>query len=170
VSRGPRAFNNSFNNLVFQQPQKTVSGSREGLVAARIRGRVGGRPTVVTPEILRVARDMLPNPDNSNRVHRQDPRREPRHALQPHPRPARAPHQPPHHQARHDPPAQARPDPPNPGLKAARPTFTRPHGPWHVEADGPNDFFIIRTTLPAPRYHRSSGKSVGNFPGTTGTP
>ncbi len=42
-----------------------VSGTREGLAAARIRGRVGGRPTVITPEILRAARDMLPNPDNS---------------------------------------------------------------------------------------------------------
>ncbi len=42
-----------------------VSGTREGLAAARMRGRVGGRPTVVTPEILRAARDMLPNPANS---------------------------------------------------------------------------------------------------------
>ena len=42
-----------------------VSGTREGLAAARARGRVGGRPTVVTPEIIRAARDMLPNPDNS---------------------------------------------------------------------------------------------------------
>ncbi len=42
-----------------------VAGTREGLAAARMRGRVGGRPTVVTPEILRAARDMLPNPDNS---------------------------------------------------------------------------------------------------------
>jgi DNA invertase Pin-like site-specific DNA recombinase len=40
-----------------------VSGTREGLAAAR--GRVGGRPTVVTPEIIRAARDMLPNPDAS---------------------------------------------------------------------------------------------------------
>ena len=42
-----------------------VSGTREGLAAARARGRVGGRPTVVTPEILRAARDLLPNPDAS---------------------------------------------------------------------------------------------------------
>jgi DNA invertase Pin-like site-specific DNA recombinase len=41
-----------------------VSGTREGLAAARARGRVGG-PTVVTPEIIRAARDMLPNPDAS---------------------------------------------------------------------------------------------------------
>jgi DNA invertase Pin-like site-specific DNA recombinase len=42
-----------------------VAGTREGLAAARARGRVGGRPTVVTPEIIRAARDMLPNPDTS---------------------------------------------------------------------------------------------------------
>ncbi|GAB3934868.1 recombinase family protein [Micromonospora vulcania] len=42
-----------------------VSGTREGLAAARARGRVGGRPSVVTPEIIRAARDMLPNPDAS---------------------------------------------------------------------------------------------------------
>jgi DNA invertase Pin-like site-specific DNA recombinase len=42
-----------------------VSGTREGLAAARARGRVGGRPTVATPEIIRAARDMLPNPDAS---------------------------------------------------------------------------------------------------------
>jgi DNA invertase Pin-like site-specific DNA recombinase len=42
-----------------------VQGTNEGLAAARARGRVGGRPTVVTPELLRAARDMLPNPDNS---------------------------------------------------------------------------------------------------------
>lgn len=42
-----------------------VSGTREGLAAARTRGRVGGRPTVITPKILRAAQDMLPNPDNS---------------------------------------------------------------------------------------------------------
>jgi DNA invertase Pin-like site-specific DNA recombinase len=42
-----------------------VSGTREGLAAARARGRVGGRPTVINPDILRAARDMLPNPDTS---------------------------------------------------------------------------------------------------------
>ena len=42
-----------------------VSGTREGLAAARARGRAGGRPTVVTPEIFRAARDMLPNPGAS---------------------------------------------------------------------------------------------------------
>jgi DNA invertase Pin-like site-specific DNA recombinase len=42
--------------------EQIVAGTREGLAAARARGRVGGRPTVVTPEIIRAARDMLPNP------------------------------------------------------------------------------------------------------------
>nr|WP_308222563.1 recombinase family protein [Frankia sp. AgB32] len=42
-----------------------VAGTREGLAAARARGRVGGRPTVATQEIIRAARDMLPNPDAS---------------------------------------------------------------------------------------------------------
>jgi len=42
-----------------------ISGTREGLAAARQRGRVGGRPTVVTPGIIRAARDLLPNPENS---------------------------------------------------------------------------------------------------------
>ncbi|MFR9794092.1 recombinase family protein [Streptomyces sp. MB22_4] len=42
-----------------------VIGTNEGLAAARARGRVGGRPTVATPEIIRAARDMLPNPENS---------------------------------------------------------------------------------------------------------
>ncbi|MGW0670673.1 recombinase family protein [Streptomyces sp. NPDC002746] len=42
-----------------------VSGTNEGLAAARARGRVGGRPTVVTTDILRAARDLLPNPENS---------------------------------------------------------------------------------------------------------
>ena len=37
------------------------SGTREGLAAARARGR----PSVITPDILRAARDMLPNPDAS---------------------------------------------------------------------------------------------------------
>ncbi len=42
-----------------------VSGTREGLAAARARGRVGGRPTVVNADIIRAARDMLPNPEHS---------------------------------------------------------------------------------------------------------
>ncbi|XVQ07296.1 recombinase family protein [Spirillospora sp. CA-255316] len=42
-----------------------VAGTREGLAAARARGRVGGRPTVVNEDLLRAARDMLPNPDHS---------------------------------------------------------------------------------------------------------
>ncbi|QEU89007.1 recombinase family protein [Streptomyces viridosporus T7A] len=42
-----------------------VQGTNEGLAAARARGRVGGRPTVVSEQLLRAARDMLPNPENS---------------------------------------------------------------------------------------------------------
>ncbi|MEV6048361.1 recombinase family protein [Streptomyces xanthochromogenes] len=42
-----------------------VAGTREGLAAARARGNVGGRPSVVDEKILRMARDMLPNPENS---------------------------------------------------------------------------------------------------------
>ncbi|MFI0032309.1 recombinase family protein [Streptomyces albidoflavus] len=42
-----------------------VQGTNEGLAAARARGRVGGRPTVVNEDLIRKARDMLPNPANS---------------------------------------------------------------------------------------------------------
>ncbi|MEV4220804.1 recombinase family protein [Nonomuraea sp. NPDC049725] len=42
-----------------------VAGTRDGLAAAKARGRTGGRPTVITPELLCAARDMLPNPENS---------------------------------------------------------------------------------------------------------
>lgn len=42
-----------------------VAGTKEGLAAARARGKVGGRPTVVNDDLIRAARDMLPNPDNS---------------------------------------------------------------------------------------------------------
>ncbi|TMR08982.1 recombinase family protein [Nonomuraea turkmeniaca] len=42
-----------------------VAGTREGLAAARARGRVGGRPTVVDADLLRAARDLLPNPEHS---------------------------------------------------------------------------------------------------------
>jgi DNA invertase Pin-like site-specific DNA recombinase len=42
-----------------------VAGTREGLAAARERGRVGGRPSVVTPDLIRAARDLLPNPEHS---------------------------------------------------------------------------------------------------------
>ena len=42
-----------------------VAGTREGLAAARARGRTGGRPTVVNSEVLRAARDLLPNPEAS---------------------------------------------------------------------------------------------------------
>lgn len=42
-----------------------VQGTNEGLAAARARGRVGGRPSVVNDKLLRAARDLLPNPENS---------------------------------------------------------------------------------------------------------
>ncbi|MDX6430240.1 MAG: hypothetical protein QOE54_2606 [Streptosporangiaceae bacterium] len=42
-----------------------VSATREGLDAARARGKVGGRPSVVNADIIRAARDMLPNPEHS---------------------------------------------------------------------------------------------------------
>jgi DNA invertase Pin-like site-specific DNA recombinase len=42
-----------------------VAGTREGLAAARERGRTGGRPVVATPEIIGAARDLLPNPAHS---------------------------------------------------------------------------------------------------------
>ena len=42
-----------------------VAGTREGLAAARERGRVGGRPSVVTPDLIRAARDLLSNPEHS---------------------------------------------------------------------------------------------------------
>ena len=42
-----------------------VQNTNEGLAAARARGRTGGRPTVVNPDLLRQARDLLPNPANS---------------------------------------------------------------------------------------------------------
>lgn len=42
-----------------------VAGTHEGLAAARARGRMGGRPTVVNEDLIRAARDMLPNPEHS---------------------------------------------------------------------------------------------------------
>ena len=43
----------------------TVAGIHEGLAAARARGRVGGRPSVVNTDLIRAARDMLPDPEYS---------------------------------------------------------------------------------------------------------
>ncbi|MFI9724283.1 recombinase family protein [Streptomyces sp. NPDC052396] len=37
-----------------------VIGTNEGLAAARARGRIGGRPTVATEEVIKAARDLLP--------------------------------------------------------------------------------------------------------------
>ncbi|WP_240777539.1 recombinase family protein [Nonomuraea basaltis] len=42
-----------------------VIGTHEGLAAARARGRTGGRPTVVDTELLKAARDLLPDPERS---------------------------------------------------------------------------------------------------------
>ncbi|MFC5143506.1 recombinase family protein [Streptomyces aureoversilis] len=42
-----------------------VIGANEGLAAARERGRVGGRPSVATEEVIRAARDLLPDPGRS---------------------------------------------------------------------------------------------------------
>ncbi|MGW7577211.1 recombinase family protein [Streptomyces sp. NPDC054765] len=42
-----------------------VASTHEGLAAARARGKVGGRPSVVNDDLIRAARDMLPNPENS---------------------------------------------------------------------------------------------------------
>ena len=39
-----------------------ITAPSEGLAAARARGRVVGRPTVATEEIIRTARDLLPDP------------------------------------------------------------------------------------------------------------
>ena len=39
-----------------------------GLAAARARGRKGGRPTVMTPEKLAVARQMIDDPDADHTV------------------------------------------------------------------------------------------------------
>ncbi|MFF9352312.1 recombinase family protein [Streptomyces sp. NPDC014734] len=64
-----------------------VQGTNEGLAAARARGRFGGRPSVVNDKLLRAARDMLLNPENSIETHRGPARRLGRHSLQPHPRP-----------------------------------------------------------------------------------
>ena len=40
----------------------TEDTTNEGLAAACARGRVGGRPTVATDEVIRAARDPLPDP------------------------------------------------------------------------------------------------------------
>ncbi|MFI0214047.1 hypothetical protein [Streptomyces lydicus] len=43
--------------------ERIVIGTHEGLAAAR--ARVGGRPTVATEEVIRAARDLLPDPGRS---------------------------------------------------------------------------------------------------------
>lgn len=44
---------------------RIVIDTKEGLAAARACGRVGGRPSVTTEEIVRAARDLLPDPGRS---------------------------------------------------------------------------------------------------------
>lgn len=59
-----------------------VEGTREGPDAARARGRVGGRPPVMTPEKIAAAQSLLP--EHQHLGHRLDGRRQPRHPLRPH--------------------------------------------------------------------------------------
>ncbi|MEU0632804.1 hypothetical protein [Streptomyces sp. NPDC005989] len=42
-----------------------VIGTSEGLAAARARGRIGGRPGIATEEVIKAARDLLPDPGRS---------------------------------------------------------------------------------------------------------
>ncbi|GAA2687984.1 recombinase family protein [Nonomuraea recticatena] len=42
-----------------------AAGTHEGRAAAKARGRTGGRPTVVNAELLKAARDLLPDPGRS---------------------------------------------------------------------------------------------------------
>ncbi|WP_198653644.1 recombinase family protein [Actinocorallia populi] len=42
-----------------------VIGTHEDLAATRAHGRTGGRPTVVNTELLKAARDLLPDPERS---------------------------------------------------------------------------------------------------------
>jgi DNA invertase Pin-like site-specific DNA recombinase len=65
TTRGGRLVFHVFAALAKFIRELIVSGTREGLAAARARGRVGGRPSVVNAESIRAARDMLPNPDAS---------------------------------------------------------------------------------------------------------
>ncbi|MER0242977.1 recombinase family protein [Streptomyces sp. HSW2009] len=63
--RGGRLVFHVFATLAEFIRELIVSGTREGLDAARTRGNVGGRPTVATPEIIRAARTLLPHPEQS---------------------------------------------------------------------------------------------------------
>src|SRR5512142_2667790 len=71
-----------------------VSGTREGLAAARARGRVGGRPTVMDAAKIRAARDMLPNPEASITSIAKMLGGQSGHPVQPQPRPAGVARQP----------------------------------------------------------------------------
>lgn len=67
-----------------------VSSTREGLAAARARSRVGGRPTVINPDLIAPPAIFCPTP-TPGLPPSPAPRRQPRHARQPHPRPTRTP-------------------------------------------------------------------------------
>lgn len=62
-----------------------TGATREGLGAARARGRVGGRPSVVTQDDQGRARPPTRSEPVGD-IDRQAPRHLRRHALQPHPR------------------------------------------------------------------------------------
>jgi DNA invertase Pin-like site-specific DNA recombinase len=42
-----------------------VAGTHDGLAAAKARSRTGGRPSVVDAQLLKAARDLLPDPERS---------------------------------------------------------------------------------------------------------
>ncbi|WP_405942837.1 recombinase family protein [Streptomyces sp. NBC_00207] len=65
TTRGGRLAFHAFAALAEFLRELIVSGTREGLDAARVRRRVDGRPAVSAPEIIRAARDLLPHPENS---------------------------------------------------------------------------------------------------------
>ena len=57
-----------FGALAEFERELTLERTHAGLAAARARGRKGGRPTVMTPEKLAVARQMLDDPDADHTV------------------------------------------------------------------------------------------------------
>lgn len=67
VALAPAAVVAPFVRMAMTAPPSSVraASARAVLAAARARGRIGGRPTVVNPDIIRAARDMLPNPETS---------------------------------------------------------------------------------------------------------
>ena len=57
-----------FGALAEFERELTLERTHAGLAAARARGRKGGRPTVMTPEKLAVARQMIDDPDADHTV------------------------------------------------------------------------------------------------------